>query len=153
MIRIVRAGTANESAVGKLMFRLLPIQILIAVIASLNSIISALFASNFLDLGAMGAVGLYAPVQMLVSAISATFVGGATILCGQYMGKNESKKMRGIFSLDIAFCVLLGLIIAATAMDAAAAKAKSALFISGRPLRPTRKVRNTSRRSSSRPCT
>ena len=95
------------------MFRLLPIQILIAVIASLNSIISALFASNFLDLGAMGAVGLYAPVQMLVSAISATFVGGATILCGQYMGKNESKKMRGIFSLDIAFCVLLGLIIAA----------------------------------------
>ena len=113
MIRIFRAGTANESAVGKLMFRLLPIQILIALISFINSIVSALFASNFLDLEAMGAVGLYAPVQMLVGAISTTFVGGATILCGQYMGKNENKKMRGVFSLDIAFSVFLGLIIAA----------------------------------------
>ncbi len=95
------------------MFRLLPIQILIALISFINSIVSALFASNFLDLEAMGAVGLYAPVQMLVGAISTTFVGGATILCGQYMGKNENKKMRGVFSLDIAFSVFLGLIIAA----------------------------------------
>lgn len=113
MIRIFRAGNANESAVGKLMFRLLPIQILIALISFINSIVSALFASNFLNLEAMGAVGLYAPVQMLVGAISTTFVGGATILCGQYMGKNENKKMRGVFSLDIAFSVFLGLIIAA----------------------------------------
>ena len=89
MSKAISAARANEKAVGKLMFRLLPIQILIAVIASLNSMISAYFASNFISIAAMSAVGLYAPVQMLVGSINTTFMGGATILCGEYMGRNE----------------------------------------------------------------
>ncbi len=106
------AERANEKTVTKLMFRLLPVQILIAIIGSLNAIVSALFASNCFDLRAMSAVGLYAPVQMLISSISATFMGGATILCGQYMGKNESQKMRGIFSLDVLASLVIGAFIA-----------------------------------------
>ena len=112
MKRRTDAERANERTVSKLMFRLLPIQVLIALIGSLNSIVSALFASNCLDIKAMSAVGLYAPIQMLINSISLAFTGGATILCGQYMGKNENQKMRGIFSLDISISFLLGAFIA-----------------------------------------
>lgn len=117
------------------MFRLLPIQILIAVIGSLNTIVSALFASNFFDLRAMSAVGLYAPIQMLISSISSIFMGGATILCGQYMGKNESKKMSGVFSLDIGVSFFVGVFIASI-LFLAGRLVHAGLFVSDQSLRP-----------------
>ena len=129
------ADRANERTVTKLMFRLLPIQILIAVIASLNSIISALFASNFIDINAMSAVGLYAPIQMLLTSINMAFTGGATILCGQYMGKNESHKMRGIFSLDMAASFFIGLFFAG-ALFCAGKLVAAGFFLSDQSLRP-----------------
>lgn len=135
MKKALSAERANEKTIGNLMFRLLPIQVLIAVICSLNTIVSALFASNFFDLRAMSAVGLYAPVQMLISSITTIFMGGATILCGQYMGKNESKKMSGIFSLDISVSIFVGAFIAAI-LFLAGRLVGAGLFLSDETLRP-----------------
>lgn len=129
------AERANESTVSKLMFRLLPIQVLIALITSLNSIVSALFASNCLDIKAMSAVGLYAPVQMLINSISLAFTGGATILCGQYMGKNENSKMRGIFSLDISISCFVGALISAV-LFLTGKLVEAGLFLRDETLRP-----------------
>ena len=84
-----------------LMFRLLPIQILLALIGSVNGIVSSLFAVNFIGPEAMTAVGLYSPVAMLLSAFSGMLVGGSQILCGKYLGENLIEKMRNVFSLDI----------------------------------------------------
>ena len=129
------AEAANEKSIAKLMFKLLPIQILIAAIASLNSIISALFASNFIDIQAMSAVGLYAPIQMLMSCINLTFMGGATILCGEHMGRNESGKMRGVFSLDIASSFFIGSLFAAI-LFLAGRLVNAGLFLKDQELRP-----------------
>ena len=53
-------GTAsNRKILTRLMFRLLPIQILLAAIGAVNGIVSTYFASNFVGVDAMTAVGIY----------------------------------------------------------------------------------------------
>ena len=57
---------ANAKMVTKLLFRLLPIQILLAAISAVNGIVSSLFASNYIGTEAMGAVALYAPLNLFI---------------------------------------------------------------------------------------
>ena len=94
-----------------LMFRLLPIQILLALIGSVNGIVSSLFAVNFIGPEAMTAVGLYSPVGMLLGAFCGMMVGGSQILCGKYLGKNLIEKMRNVFSLDILISTALAALV------------------------------------------
>ena len=42
----------------------------------------------------MSAVGLYSLLNMLITSISTVLVGGAVILCGKYMGKNQQDKVQ-----------------------------------------------------------
>lgn len=99
-------NNANAQMVTKLMFRLLPVQILLAAVGSVNGIVSSFFASNYVGVGAMSAVGLYSPLQMLLQAVSITLVGGSVILCGKYMGQNRQEKLHGVFSLTVTLAVL-----------------------------------------------
>ena len=99
---------SSSQIVTRLMFRLLPIQILLALIGSVNAIVSSLFAGNFIGPQAMTAVGLFGPVSMLLGAVGTMLVGGSQILCGKYMGKNLVEKMQNVFSLDLSLSVLAG---------------------------------------------
>ena len=96
-----------------LLFRLLPMQILIALIGSVNSIVSGLFATNFVGTEAMTAVGLYTPLNMFIFAISTMLVGGATILCGKYMGRNEQEKVQNVFTLGNVLAIVIALLFVA----------------------------------------
>ena len=89
------------------MFKLLPIQILLAAVGSLNAIVSSIFASNYVGVEAMGAVGIYAPIGMLITSISTILVGGCVILCGEYMGKNQRDRMQNVFSLNLVLSLLI----------------------------------------------
>ena len=100
---------SNMKLTSKLMFRLLPLQIFLALIGSINSIISGLFATNFVGVNAMTAVGLYSPINMLIYAISTMLVGGATIMCGKYMGKNEDEKVQNVFSVAVVLSMAIAL--------------------------------------------
>ena len=51
--------------VRKLMFKLLPVQILLAAASTINMIVSSYFASNFVGTEAMSAVGLYGPLNQI----------------------------------------------------------------------------------------
>ena len=99
---------SSSQIVTRLMFRLLPIQILLALIGSVNAIVSSLFAGNFIGPQAMTAVGLYGPAGMLLGAVGTMLVGGSQILCGKYMGKNLVENMQNVFSLDLSLSVLAG---------------------------------------------
>ncbi len=101
-------GHSSSQIVTRLMFRLLPIQILLALIGSVNAIVSSLFAGNFIGPQAMTAVGLYGPAGMLLGAVGTMLVGGSQILCGKYMGKNLVENMQNVFSLDLSLSVLAG---------------------------------------------
>ena len=101
---------ANAKMVTRLLFRLLPIQILLAAVSAVNGIVSSLFASNYVGVDAMSAVGLYSPLNMLFTSISTILVGGAVILCGKYMGKNQQDKVQNVFSLNLLLSALIGVL-------------------------------------------
>ena len=96
--------------VTKLLFRLLPIQILLAAVGAVNGIVSSFFASNYVGVTAMTAVGLYGPIGMLITSISTILVGGSAILCGKYIGQNQQEKMQNVFSLNLAVSLLISLL-------------------------------------------
>ncbi|MCR5774030.1 MAG: ATP-binding protein [Lachnospiraceae bacterium] len=98
--------------VRNLMLRLLPLQILLAVVGMINSIISSLFASNWIGTQAMSAVGLYSPINLLVISVSCMLVGGSAILFGTYMGRSQREKVQSVFSLDMAVSLVTGALFA-----------------------------------------
>ena len=97
----VTVHTSDSQMVTVLLFRLLPVQILIAAVGTVNSIVSGLFAGNFVGEAAMSAIALYSPIRLLMNALSALLFGGSTILCGRYLGRNQQEKIQSLFSLDI----------------------------------------------------
>lgn len=102
--------SSDTRMLSRLMFRLLPIQVLLAAIGAVNGIVSSLFASNYVGVSAMSAVALYNPFTQLITAVSLLLVGGSAIICGRYMGQNEEAKMRHVFSLDLVLAGLAALI-------------------------------------------
>ena len=108
--------SANAKMVTKLLFRLLPVQILLAAVGAVNGIVSSFFASNYVGIEAMGAVGLYAPLNMLLTSVSIILVGGSVILCGKFMGRNEMERVQDIFSLNLAASVLISAVFIAAFM-------------------------------------
>ena len=44
---------------------------------------------------------------MLLIAISTVLVGGSSILCGTYLGRNEHEKVQNVFSLNLLLSVLI----------------------------------------------
>lgn len=95
--------------IRKLMFRLLPVQILLAAVGTVNMIVSSYFASNYVGTDAMSAVGLYGPLNMLFGAVALMLVGGSSILCGEYLGRNRQDKLQEVYSLDLLLSALLGM--------------------------------------------
>ena len=100
--------SANAKIVTKLMFRLLPVQVVLAAVTAVSGLVSSLFASNFIGVAAMSAVGLYNPVNMLLTAISLMLSSGATVCVGKYLGRNQHDRMQNVFSLSLVLCVLIG---------------------------------------------
>ena len=101
-MRIVEQDSENRNQMTvKLMFILLPVQILLASIGAVNGIVSSFFATNFIGEEAMSAVGYYGPINQLITAVSGMFVTGSTILCGKYIGEHQVHKMRNVFTLDL----------------------------------------------------
>ncbi len=109
----------DSRLLSKLFFRLLPIQILLAAIGAVNGIVSGLFASNYVGQDAMSAVGLYGPVTTFLSAVGVMLMGGSQLLCGRYMGSNETERTRSVFSLDILISVILSAAVTAALVIAA----------------------------------
>lgn len=108
---------SNRKMTTELLFKLLPVQILLSIIGSVNGIVSGIFASNFIGETAMSAVGLYGPFNMLIGAISTMLVTGAVVICGKYMGKNQVDQMQNVFSLDMILSTLVALVITAVILS------------------------------------
>ena len=103
----MRDQTADTKMLSRLMFRLLPAQVLLAAVGAVNGMVSSFFATNFVGIDAMSAVGLYSPIQMLITAVSLMISGGSVILYGRYVGKNQQDKLQNIFSLNLVITALL----------------------------------------------
>ena len=103
----------NLKMIMSLMVRLLPVQILAAAVGSINGIVSSYFATNYVGIDAMSAVGLYSPVGFLLGAVSTLLAGGCAILSGQYLGQNRMDRLQSVFALDLVVSTIAALILAA----------------------------------------
>lgn len=91
--------------ISRLFFGLLPYQVLLLVINATNGIVDSLCASNFIGKTAMSAIGLYAPLNHFLFAVSIMLVSGSQLLIGKAMGRNERESVQGFFSTDLLLSV------------------------------------------------
>ena len=87
--------------ISGLYFRLLPIQLILAAVNAVNGMISSLFAGNCVGKAAMSAIGLYVPFNLFIAAVALMLMGGAQLLCGESMGRNEKDRMQNVFSINL----------------------------------------------------
>ena len=107
-----KGKVSDFSMTAKLLFRLLPVQVLLMSIGAINGIVTGIFATNYVGEAAMSAVGLYNPINLLVNSISTMLMTGAVVICGKYMGRNQVDQMQNVFTLDIIMCTIISIIVA-----------------------------------------
>ncbi len=98
----------ESNIVTKLYMRLLPVQVSMVAMGSINSIVDGVIAGRFIDTSTVGVVGLYYTVLRILEAAGAILLGGVTVLCGRYLGSGDLKKTRGICSLGMALALAFG---------------------------------------------
>ncbi len=107
---------SRSDMITKLFFRLLPVQILLIAIGSINSVIDGAMTSNFIGSEAMTVIGLYMPVIKIGETLNAVLLGGSQILCGQFLGKNQLNRTRNVFSLDMLLIVSVSVLFSAVCL-------------------------------------
>ena len=107
------AVKAETQMVRRQFFQLLPYQVLLIVVSSLNGIIDSAFASNLIGNEAMTAIGMFGPINHFLYAVSIMMVSGSLILCGRYMAQHDDQGLYNVFSVNLIVSFLIALAIAA----------------------------------------
>ena len=103
----------NMQMITKLMFRLLPVQVLLSAVGSVNGIVSGFFAANYVGIDAMSAVSLYSPVSMFLGAVGTMIAGGSAVISGKYLGQNRTDKLQDVLSFDLLLSIGISLLFTA----------------------------------------
>lgn len=90
----------------ELFLKLLPIQIFVNLASSLSRFVNGMIIGNNLSPVAMIASGVVSPLFSIIGSISTIVSTGAGILCGNYMGKGDTRKADQVFSVSM---ILLGI--------------------------------------------
>ena len=108
----IKARNSSNQMIGKLFFNMLPVQILIFAMGSVNSIVDGAVAGRFIGASAVGVVGLYYSMVNIILAVGSVILSGSSVLCGRFMGRGDLKKTEGIFSLNMTLTFISGLFLA-----------------------------------------
>ena len=100
----------------RLFFKLLPVQILILAMGSINSIVDGAVAGRFIDAESVGVIGLYFTMVNVLAAVGSVLLGGSSILCGRYMGRGDIEKTDSLFSLNLTLATIVGVILSAVSL-------------------------------------
>ena len=95
---------------------MLPVQILIFAMGSINTLIDGTVAGRLIGAGAVGVIGLYFSMVRIMDAFGAVLLGGTAVLCGRYMGRGEREKTEGIFSLNLTLTFFMGAALTAASL-------------------------------------
>ena len=107
----MRSGNQLSQVLTRLFFRLLPVQVLIVAMASANSIVDGVVAARGIGADAVGAIGLYYSMVRIFEAVGAVLLGGTAVICGRYLGRGDTEKIRGMFSLNLTVTFLAGVVL------------------------------------------
>ena len=100
----------NNKVLKRLFFKLLPVQIVLFGMGSINSIIDGTIAGHYIDERTVGAIGLFYAVITIIGAISSIILSGGSVISGNHIGCGDIQKAGGIFSLCIVLSLMLGVI-------------------------------------------
>ncbi len=103
----------SQEMIRRLFFRLLPVQIAIVAMGSINAIVDGVIAARCIDAATVGVVGLYYTMVRVLEAVGSVLLGGVTVLSGRYLGSGDVGKTRNICSLGIIMAVLTGAVLSA----------------------------------------
>ena len=85
-----RSAKQQDSAmISHLFFKLLPVQVAIVAMGSINSIVDGVAAARFIDADTVGVVGLYYTIVRILEAAGAVLLGGVSVLSGKYLGSGQ----------------------------------------------------------------
>ena len=101
--------SSEYSLLTGLFFKLLPYQVLLLIITSVNGIVNSLYASNWIGKSAMSAIGLFGPLNHFLYAASVVFVSGSQVLYGRYLARDRSRINR-LFTVTMVTSGGIGLI-------------------------------------------
>ena len=105
-----RNGKSSEyKLLTVLFFKLLPYQVLLLIITSVNGIVDSLYASHNIGQSAMSAIGLFGPLNHFLYAASVMFVSGSQVLYGRYLARDRSK-INHLFTVTLMTAGGLGLL-------------------------------------------
>ena len=104
----IKAGENRHDMIASLFFRLLPVQVALVAMGSINSIVDGIIAARFIDAASVGVVGLYYTLLRVLEAAGAILLGGVSVLSGRYLGSGRIDKTRGVCSLGLAAAFLIG---------------------------------------------
>lgn len=116
--------TDQSRMVSRLFFKLLPVQVAIVAMGSINSIVDGIVAARFIDSAAVGVIGLYHTMVLILEASGAVLLGGVSVLSGRYLGAGKLDKTRGVCSLGFTAALILGLLISLASLIAPGAIAR-----------------------------
>ena len=91
MMSKMRSKSSDYSLITGLFFKLLPYQVLLLIITSVNGIVDSLYASHNIGQSAMSAIGLFGPLNHFLYAASILFVSGSQVLYGRYLARDRNK--------------------------------------------------------------
>ena len=73
----------------RIFFRLLPVQMAIIAMGSINTIVDGVIAARFIDAATVGVIGLYYTMLRVLEASGSVLIGGVTVLSGKYLGSGR----------------------------------------------------------------
>ena len=95
---------------SRLFMRVIPVQIFMLMLTSINNIIDGLVGNHFYGDSAMSIIGLYSPFQMIWLAVGAILSVCSQVLCARYMGAGDLDRTRGVFTLTLTTALCGGIL-------------------------------------------
>ncbi|MBQ6588863.1 MAG: ATP-binding protein [Butyrivibrio sp.] len=94
-----------------LFFKLLPVQIMVVAMGSINSIVDGIIAGRFIDAVSVGVIGLFYAIVLGLNAAGSVLLGGSSVLSGRYIGSGNIDKTSGIFSLTVNLTAIISILV------------------------------------------
>ena len=91
----IRIQKEQNAMLGRLLFRMLPVQVAIIAMGSINSIIDGVVAARFIDSSTVGVIGLYYAMLYILDASGSVLITGVNVLSGRYLGNGAKIIWKG----------------------------------------------------------
>ena len=104
--------TEEKAKFNKLFWRFMWSSILIALSGCLGNVVDAIIVGNLIDENAVSAINMSKPFVQFMFTLSMLLSTGAGMLVGKELGKKDIQRAAYIYTLSIAMCLAVGLLIA-----------------------------------------